>query len=108
MNQNRLAMIKEMLASNPTDPFLKYAAALEFKKSREADEAIRLMEELVRENPDYLATYYQLGKLYEEKGQVSLAIKYYQAGKIIAGKQNDRKTSNELSEALMHLDAEDF
>jgi tetratricopeptide (TPR) repeat protein len=107
MDTNRLAMIKEMLEANPNDPFLKYAAALEFRKNNDLDKAIHTMEEIIREHADYLPTYYQLGKMYEEKGMMHIAIKHYKAGRIVATQQNERKILGELNEALMLLDAEE-
>ncbi len=107
MNKERLALIREMLEQSPEDAFLQYAAALEYHKAGDAENAIRQLEELLRTQPDYLAAYYQLGKLYEEKGQAHIAIRHYKQGKIIALQQNDKKTLGELNEALMMLDAEE-
>lgn len=107
MNKERMEMISEMLRKNPDDSFLRYAAALEHKKNDESEIAIGLLEELIRKNPDYLAAYYQLGKLYEAKGQVHVAIKHYKNGKELATKVNDKKTLGELSEALLILDADE-
>lgn len=100
-------MISEMLKKNPDDSFLRYAAALENKKAGEEEIAIELLEELIRKNPDYLAAYYQLGKLFENKGQAHIAIKHYKAGKELAAKANDKKTMGELGEALLILDADE-
>lgn len=107
MSQNRLEMILEMLGNNPDDEFLRYAAALEYIKLEETDEAIRYLKSLIKDSPDYLASYYQLGKLLEIKNKASQAIKVYQKGKAIAQKQRDVKALGELEEALMLLDVYD-
>jgi tetratricopeptide (TPR) repeat protein len=107
MSQNRLEMILEMLDSNPEDPFLRYAAALEYIKLEDKETAIGHLKYLYKEDPEYLATYYQLGKLLEEKGKPSQAIRVYKKGKTIAQKQQDSKTLGELEEALMILDVYD-
>lgn len=107
VNSERIALINEMLTKNPDDAFLKYAAALEHKKYNMPDKAIALLEELIRSHPDYLPTYYQIGKLYEELGQTHIAIKHYKNGKLLAAKVNDKKALGELSEALMILDADE-
>lgn len=107
MKTERLEMIKKMLEQNPSDAFLKYAAALEYKKFNNREQAIVLLKELSREHPDYLATYYQLGKILEESGNIPEAISFYKNGKLIALKQNDRKALSEINEALVMLDAED-
>ncbi len=103
----RLQMIEAMLAQNPNDSFLNYAAALELRKRGELDRATTLLEQLTEKDPDYLGTYYQLGKIYEANGAIENAIATYKNGCLVAKAQNDRKTLNELSEALMMLD-EDF
>ncbi|MGD1845044.1 MAG: hypothetical protein ACFB10_06585 [Salibacteraceae bacterium] len=107
MEQGRLQMIEEMLQKNPTDSFLQYAAALEYEKHGELQKSIDTIEAMLKLDPEYLGAYYKLGKLYEQINQVDTAIDVYKRGKQIAKKQNDRKTTGELTEALMILDADD-
>ena len=102
-----MEMITEMLVKNPDDTFLNYAAALEHKKAKKPKSAIRIFKKIVSQDPDYLATYYQLGKLLEEVGKTDEAIEVYKAGRQLAKKTNDVKATGELSEALMILDAGD-
>lgn len=104
---DRLEMISEMLKQHPADPFLNYALALEYKKNGQNSRAIELLKKLIASQPDYLASYYQLGKLLEEENKIDEAIKTYRSGKIIATKAQDPKTLGELNEALLLLDAED-
>ena len=107
MSQNRLEMILEMLQNNPEDEFLQYAAALEYIQLEETNTAIEYLKNLIKTSPDYLASYYQIGKLLEAKGKTNQAISYYKKGKKIAEKQRDMKTLGELEEALMILDVYD-
>ncbi|MFN8700216.1 MAG: tetratricopeptide repeat protein [Flavobacteriales bacterium] len=104
MTSERLKMIEVMLETNPRDSFLHYAAALEHQKQGDIAQAIKILRQLIRQSPDYLASYYQLGKILEERGKTEEAIAVYQQGKSVARKQNDMKTLGELSEALMLLD----
>ena len=106
MADDRLKMIKEMLKTNPTDPFLLYAIALEYKKNGEDHLAIEQLESLIERTPDYLGSYYQLGKLYEEKNELEKAIDVYKKGKGIAELKNDHKTLGELNEALYIIEEE--
>lgn len=89
-----------MLEKNPDDSFLNYAAALEFKKNQKIDSAIHLLEQLVSRDKNYLAAYYQLGKMYETISENEKAKNIFLAGKEIAIKQNDLKTLGEIEEAL--------
>ena len=107
MTASRIDMINEMLRTNPNDPFLHYAAALEYKKIGDLPKATEIMESLVTDHPDYLATYYQLGKLLESQSRTDEAIPIYKKGREVAKKADDLKTLSELSEALMILDEED-
>jgi tetratricopeptide (TPR) repeat protein len=100
----RLHMIEHMLETNPKDSFLHYCAALEHQKKGDAAQAIKILRSIVKGDPDYLASYYQLGKLLESKNKSQEAIEFYKAGKEVARKKNDLKTLGELSEALMLLD----
>lgn len=104
MAQDRLKMIESMLETNPKDSFLQYAAALEYQKNGDINGAIKSIQKLIKNDPEYLASYYQLGKLLEEKGKTAEAISIYKSGKSVAKKQSDMKTLGELSEALMLLD----
>ena len=104
MSNDRLKMIENMLETNPKDSFLHYAAALEHHKNGDLNTAIKTIKGIIKNDPDYLASYYQLGKLLEEKGKAEEAIDIYKQGRSVARKQNDMKTLGELSEALMLLD----
>jgi predicted Zn-dependent protease len=102
--ESRIPQIEEMLTTQPDDPFLRYALALEYIKIGKTDQSKVLLIELTTSNPDYLASYYQLGKLEENQGETEEAIFHYQEGKKRALSHGDLKTAGELSEALMMLD----
>ncbi len=107
MSTNRMELISEMLEKNPDDTFLNYAAALEYRKDNEVDKAIDVFRKIIENDPEYLPTYYQLGKLLEEKDKTSEAIDFYKKGRALAKQKNDIKTLGELSEALLILDEDD-
>lgn len=104
MTQDRLKMIELMLETNPRDSFLHYAAALEHHKKGDANQAIKILRTIIKNDPNYLASYYQLGKMLEEKNKIAEAIEIYKIGKDVAKKQSEMKTLGELTEALMLLD----
>ncbi len=107
MTTNRLELIAEMLEKNPNDTFLNYAAALEYKKDKDPAKAKKLLNRIMEQDPEYLATYYQLGKLLEEEGKNEKAIEVYRKGHKLAKEKNDVKAVGELSEALLILGADD-
>lgn len=97
-------MIEAMLQTHPEDPFLHYALALEWQKEGEMQKAIDRLQELKSLKPDYLALYYQLGKMYETIGNNELAVDSLIDGKRLAKKMGDIKAAGEISEALMMHD----
>lgn len=103
-SEERLQKLKEMEAQKPNDVFLKYAIALEYVSVGKDEEAKLILEGLLMLSPDYIATCYQLGKLYERLGENEKAIAVYQKGVELARKNGDKKNLGELNEAIMMLE----
>ena len=97
-------MIEAMLQTHPSDPFLHYALALEWQKEGDLQKAIDHLLELKSLKSDYLALYYQLGKMYESLGQNEMAVDTFIDGRRLAKNIGDIKAAGELSEALMMHD----
>ena len=96
----------EWEAQKQDDAFLKFAIAQEYVSSDNDIEAKKYFELLTEKFPDYLATYYQLGKLYERTEEIKNAKTIYQKGKEVATTEQNLKTLGELNEALMLLEDE--
>ena len=103
MVEDRLVFMEEMLETNPNDPFLLYAIAIEYQNKGDEKKTQSIFTKLVKEHPDYLPAYYQLGQILEKKGKLDKAIALYRKGKDLAEKANDQKVLGELSEALLIL-----
>lgn len=99
----RIEQIKSMLEKEPEDAFLNYALATEYLAMNEVETAKNIFEKLVREQEEYVATYYHLGKLYEGIGQTKEAEETYEKGMQIALKIKDMHARSELQEALNNL-----
>ena len=99
-------MLKKYMDDNPEDPFNIYALALEY-----VDLNVKIsksyFDKLLTKNPDYLPTYYHAENLYLELDNFEEAKKLYNKGIIIAEKQGDINTLNELKNALNILMLED-
>jgi tetratricopeptide (TPR) repeat protein len=106
-NSSRLQQLIEMLKAEPNDAFLNYALAVEFEKEGRLDEATLHLQNMIYSHPDYLPIYYKLGKMFETQQQFEEAKKNYILGKELAIKQNNKKTLNELEEALWLIEDED-
>ena len=96
MHHIRLEKLLEFLKNEPNDPFLKYALATEYFNARDYDKALHYYEDLVSGHPDYVGTYYHLGKLYEVLDRKSEAIEIYKSGMLIARKAGDNHAYSEL------------
>jgi len=98
---DRIAQLESFLEDDPDDAFTQFALAQEHLKQDDLDTAQMYFERLVEEQPEYVGTYYHLGKLYEQRNAVEQAIETYEQGIDIARKQRDRKNLSELQDALM-------
>ena len=106
MNEERLKKLMEWEAQKPDDAFLKFAIAQEYVSGERDGEAIKYYRILLEHFPDYLASYYQLGKLYERAEKPDEAMKTYEQGMKVAQASGDAKTQRELKEALSLLQDE--
>jgi tetratricopeptide (TPR) repeat protein len=96
----RIELLKGFLAENPDDSFSRYALSLEYVKLGQLDDARREFETVREKDPDYLATYYQLGQLYLKMGLKHDAEKTLRTGIGVAIKQRDDHTRSELEGVL--------
>jgi tetratricopeptide (TPR) repeat protein len=97
---NRLQLLRQMEEKNNSDAFVKYAIALELINAADYSGAAANFEWLLTNQPDYIATYYQYGRLLALLGETERALKIYQFGIEKALLANDTKTANELRAAL--------
>jgi Tfp pilus assembly protein PilF len=97
---NRVEILKGFLEENPKDSFSRYALALEYVKLGQNDDAVREFETVKTNDPDYVATYFQLGQLYQKLGKSHEAEKTFRTGITVAAKIGDEHTRSELEGAL--------
>jgi Tfp pilus assembly protein PilF len=100
---NRIAKLKEFLAENPNDSFIKHALALEYIKMGNDKDARDLFEEILSRQPGYIGSYFHLAKLLERINNCDEAIKVYERGMEEAKKAGDNHSYNELRAAYEEL-----
>ena len=100
---DRIYKLKEMLTENPGDSFLCHALALEYIKLGNDDDARKLFESIVKNEPAYIGTYYHFAKLLERIGETDAAIKVYEKGMEEAKKAGDNHSLSELRSAFEEL-----
>jgi len=100
---DRIEKIKEMLTENPSDSFLKHALALEYIKVGNDNDAMKLFESVLENEPGYIGSYYHLAKLLERIGETNEAIKIYEKGMEEARRAGDSHSLSELRSAFEEL-----
>ncbi|MFV0606437.1 MAG: tetratricopeptide repeat protein [Niabella sp.] len=100
---DRIEKLKLFLKDNPGDSFLKHALAMEYIKAGDDVMAENLLNQILSATPDYVGSYYQLGKLLERRGNNTAAIEVYIKGMELARAGGDNHTWNELRAAHEEL-----
>ena len=100
---SRIEMLQAFIAQKPSDPFPRYALALEFKNAGRLEEAAALFSDLMNKDPDYTATYLHAGNLLVTMGQKDQARTVYEAGIAAASRRGDTHARGELEGALGSL-----
>ena len=55
---DRIALLTEILTTNPDDAFARYGLALEYSKAGQTEEALHEFKTLIEKNPDYTPAYF--------------------------------------------------
>lgn len=110
---DRLDALLAFHREDPDDAFTRFALAQEYRKAGDTARALGFYEGLVEEHPDYVGTYYHLGKLYEELDRTEDALGAYRAGIERAREAGDHHARSELQGALLEaqgigFDDDDF
>lgn len=101
---SRLDQLKDLLEKEPFDSFLRHALALEYLKRDDNEAARRQFEELLDNDPEYVGSYYHLGKTCEKLGDYHSAIKWYKRGMEVAKQLKHNRNYNEIKNALEELE----
>lgn len=104
LDMSRIDLLKQFLEEDPKDSFSRYALAMEYAKLGKRDEAVAEYRTVRDNDPDYVATYYQLGKVLESQGNLDEARETYRSGIAVATRIGDSHTRDELTSALAELD----
>jgi tetratricopeptide (TPR) repeat protein len=100
MTNNRLDILRGMVAANPTDSFARYGLAMEYVKTGELQAAVTEFDQLLQANPNYAAAYFHGGQALEKLGRLDDARAMYQKGIDVTTITGDLHTRSELQAAL--------
>lgn len=100
MTNNRLDVLRGMVASNPTDSFARYGLAMEYVKTGNLQGAVDEFDQLLEMNAKYPAAYFHGGQALEKLGKIDEARALYQKGIEVTTEMGDFHTRSELQAAL--------
>ena len=104
---SRLEQIQIFLKDSPTDSFLHYALAQEYSKLGNTEAALAEYLWLAEHHPQYVATYYHLGKLLIGIGKKEAALTWFNLGIEQAKAAKELHSLSELQSAKLELEYED-
>ncbi len=90
------------------DSFTRFALAREYLKQNRPEKALEFFEGLIEEDPEYVGTYYHLGKLYESLGRTRDAVATYRSGIEVAQRRKEFHSLSELQDALLKAEGVGF
>jgi tetratricopeptide (TPR) repeat protein len=98
-----------MLEASPKDAFLRFALAKEWEAEGNDAAALNIYRSIVNDQPEYIGTYYHLGKTLERMERPHEAWKVYTRGMEITKRLGEKHAMRELAGARLELgDEEDF
>ncbi len=106
MNEDRIKQLVKFMEEDPTDPFPKYALAMEHLQLNKP-KSLELFEDLLKNHPDYIGTYYHAAHLYAELGDRNNTEKTFESGIEKAKSLNEAHALKELQSAFMNFQFED-
>jgi len=96
----RLSMLEALIAKGTTDPFVRYARALELRGLDRPEEAAAAFEELRALHPRYVPTYLMAGQTLASLGRTEDARAWLTQGVEVAREERDEHARSELQQAL--------
>lgn len=100
---DRLQALLAFYKEDPQDAFTRFALATEYLKTQDIEKALTFFEDLIRDAPSYVGTYYHLGKLYQSLDRNDDALRTYQQGIEKASEAKDFHARAELQDAVLNL-----
>jgi len=100
---DRVAMLTEILAQNPTDAFARYGLAMEYSNTGEVDRALEQFRQLLTNHPDYTAGYFMAAQTLAKAERVDEARKMLMDGIASARRTGNAHAQSEMEGMLAEL-----
>lgn len=96
-------MLEQFVAKNPGDAFGRYGLAMECMNENDADAAEIHFTKLIAEHADYVAGYYQYGRMLAGANRITEAREILASGVARAQQARDEHARQEMQAALDEL-----
>ena len=100
---NRREKIEAMLADDPSDQFLRYSLAMEFRQEGRNDESLAKLSELTKESPPMVSAFFMAAQQLADLDRVDEARVFLRDGIDQARQQGDAHAAAEMSDFLTTL-----
>jgi hypothetical protein len=100
---SRIDALRTFIAGHPSDPFPRYALALEYKNGNQLPEARDEFAALMRDHVDYVAAYLHAGNTHLALGDRTAARETFTRGIEACVRRGDGHAQGELESALAML-----
>jgi len=101
---DRIALLTEVLAQNPTDAFARYGLAMEYSNSGEVERALEEFGRLLATHPDYTAGYFMAAQTLAKAERTEEARKMLVDGIASAKKTGNGHAQSEMEGMLAELE----
>jgi tetratricopeptide (TPR) repeat protein len=100
---DRIAMLTEVLAANPSDAFARYGLAMEHSKAGQTEAALAEFAKLLQQHPDYTPGYFMAAQTLAAAGRNDEARKMLQDGIGSALRTGNQHAQSEMEAMLAEL-----
>ena len=102
---DKIAMLTEILAQDPTNAFARYGLAMEHAGQGDAVTALREFDQLLADHPDYTAGYFMAAQTLAKIGENSRALDYLRRGLDSARRTGNQHAYSEMQAMMDELEA---
>ena len=93
---DRIAMLSEILAANPTDSFARYGLAQEYSNTGQIEQALKEFKTLIEKNPDYTPAYFMAAQTLAKAERIDESKRM-----LVDGISSARRTGNNHAQSEM-------
>ncbi len=102
-NNERLSLLKQVLAENPKDAFARYGVAMEYSKAGDVETAMAEFRQLLEFHPDYTAGYFMAAQTLARAERKDEAREMLKQGIASAARTGNEHAKSEMETMLAEL-----